>query len=133
MIKLSIIIPIYNGEEFIKRALDSIPVRDDIEVICIDDCSTDHTLEILNNYKRLPLKIFHNEQNMGIGYTTNVGINNSTGLYFTGMDIDDYYITEIFENCLDTIQLEADIYNFDYLENNGTIRPFSNISGLPGK
>ena len=133
MIKLSIIIPIYNGEEFIKRALDSIPVRDDIEVICIDDCSTDSTLEILKNYTRLPLKVFHNVQNMGIGFTTNVGINNATGEYFTGMDIDDYYITEIFEYCLDNLQLGADIYNFCYLENAGNVRPYSNISGLPGK
>lgn len=131
--KLSIIIPIYNGEQFIGQALDSIPARDDIEVICIDDCSTDRTLEILNNYKRLPLKVFHNEANMGIGYTTNVGINNATGEYITGMDIDDYFITELFENCLDNIILTADIYNFDYLENDGSVRPYTNISGLPGK
>ena len=133
MIKLSIIMPVYNGKDFLIKALDSIPVRDDIEVICIDDCSTDNSLEILKNYTRLNLRIFHNDQNMGIGYTTNVGINNATGEYFTGMDQDDYFITDIFEHCLDNLNLIADIYDFDCLENAGNVRPSSNISALWGK
>lgn len=130
--KLSIIIPIYNGEQFIKRALDSIPVREDLEVICIDDCSTDNSLEILKNYTRLPIKLFHNLENMGIGYSTNVGIENATGDYITGMDIDDWFLTDNFEACLE-MNLTADIYHFCYLENNGDIRVPVNISGLPGK
>lgn len=132
--KLSIIVPIYNAEEFIERGLDSIPVRDDLEVICIDDCSTDSSPEILKNYTRLPLKILTNDPNMGIGYSTRVGIKAATGEYITGLDIDDYYITEILNRCLDTINLgEYDIYNFSYLENDGRVRRYDNIAGLPGK
>ena len=133
MIKLSIIIPIYNGEKFILRALDSIPKRDDIEVICVDDGSTDNTFEILKNYTRIPIKIFHLNKNMGIGYATNTGIEASTGEYITGLDIDDYYITEIFNNCLDNIILEDDIYNFSYLQNSGEVWWAKDIWGLPGK
>lgn len=134
MIKLSIIVPIYNGAQFIKQGLDSIPVRDDIEVICIDDCSTDATPEILKNYTRLPLRILTNDPNMGIGYSTAAGMRAARGEYITGLDIDDCYITEEFERCLDTFNLgEYDIYNFSYIENAGNIRPGTNISGLPGK
>ena len=124
MIKLSIIVPIYNGAEFIVRALDSIPKRDDIEVLCIDDGSTDDTFQILSSYDRLPIKIFHNQKNMGIGYSSNIGLTNATGEYITGLDIDDYFLTDIFNECLNEIELGAiDIYNFKYLENNGDIRP----------
>ena len=133
MIKLSIIVPIYNGAEFIVRALDSIPKRDDIEVLCIDDGSTDDTFQILSSYNRLPIKIFHNQKNMGIGYSSNIGLTNATGEYITGLDIDDYFLTDIFNECLNEIELGAiDIYNFKYLENNGDIRPWEKIRGLPG-
>ena len=135
MIRLSIIIPIFNGAEFINQALDSIPIRDDLEVLCINDGSTDNSWEILNNYKRLPnFRLFNNEKNEGIGYSTNVGLDNATGEYITGMDIDDCYITDKFNNCLDTLKLgEIDIYYFDYIENDNKIRKYNKIRGLPGK
>ena len=46
MYKLTVVVPAYNAEDFILRALESIPKREDIELIIIDDCSTDKTLEI---------------------------------------------------------------------------------------
>lgn len=133
MIKLSIIVPIYNGEEFIQQALDSIPVREDIEVICINDGSTDNTLNLLKNYKRLPIIIYTYDKNMGIGFATNIGIKASKGEYITGLDIDDCFITDKFNDCLNLINLKADIYSFPYLRKDGRMWPVRATVGLPSK
>lgn len=104
MIKVSIIIPVYNQEELIVRALDSIPDRDDIEVIVIDDCSTDGTLNIVKNYHRIKnLNIFHNDKNMGVGYSRNIGLDNAVGEYIYGIDSDDYVDIEKFNFVLDML------------------------------
>ena len=79
---LTIIMPIYNQPILVIRALDSIPVRDDIEVICIDDCSTDNTFEVLQEYVKhssLDITLLRNEHNSGIGFTTNRGIDLAQG------------------------------------------------------
>ena len=112
-IKLTIIIPVYNRAIRIIKCLDSIPVRDDIEVIVIDDCSTDNTLEVLNQYTRLPLKIFQNEVNSGPGIARNKGLDNATGEYVTFLDSDDWLVTENISYLLDNYNNEYDIIWFD--------------------
>ena len=92
-IKLTIIIPVYNRPEKVVRTLDSIPVRDDIEVIVIDDCSTDNTLEVLKNYDRLPLIILQTLENSGPGIARNAGLDVATGEFVTFLDSDDLLVT----------------------------------------
>ena len=116
MIKLSIIIPMYNAEEFIIRALDSIPNRDDIEVICIDDCSTDNTYNLVKEYKRLNIRLFKNDINRGVGYTTNVGYDNSNGEWIIGIDNDDYLLTDQYNNFINSLDNYED-YDMVYLNN----------------
>ena len=74
---VSIIIAVYNQEELVIRALESIPVRNDIEVLVVNDASTDNTLQNVLDYKEehpeLDIKVFSNEENMGLGYSKNVG------------------------------------------------------------
>ena len=62
-IKLTVIIPVYNRPERVVKALDSIPARNDIETIVVDECSTDNTLEVLKAYNRIPITILQNEVN----------------------------------------------------------------------
>lgn len=126
MINVSIIIPMYNAEEFIIRALDSIPVREDIEVLCIDDCSTDNTYKIVNKYKDthdLNIKLFKNETNLKTGLTTNVGYDNASGKWITGLDNDDYLLTDAYNDVINRLD-SLDEYDLVFISNevnNGSI------------
>lgn len=93
---LTVIMPIYNQEELFRIGLDSIPKRDDIEIIVIDDCSTDNSLENVRKYKEETGKnitILHNERNRGIGYSVNRGLDLAKGEYIVQLDSDgDYFV-----------------------------------------
>lgn len=97
MYKLSIIMPVYNQEQLVIRALDSIPKNNLIEVIIIDDCSTDKTNELITNWKNkqhISVTILKNEANMGVGYTVNRGLDVAKGEYIVRLDSDDYFLTQ---------------------------------------
>lgn len=103
---LSIIMPIYNQPILVVKALNSIPVRDDIEVICIDDCSTDTTYNVLEEYVKnsnLDIILLRNEVNSGIGFTTNRGIDLAKGKWITDLDDDDYLLTENYNKLIDML------------------------------
>ena len=90
---VSIIIPVYNVENYLNRCLDSVVNQtfEDIEIICIDDGSTDNSLEILKNYAKLDsrIKIF-SQKNLGPGFTRNFGLNQALGEYVLFVDADDW-------------------------------------------
>ena len=96
-IKLTVIIPVYNRPERVVKALDSIPARDDLEVIVVDDCSTDNTMEVLKSYDRIPITILKNEVNSGPGIARNKGLDAARGEYITFLDSDDWLVTENIE------------------------------------
>lgn len=112
-IKLSIIIPVYNRATRITKALDSIPIRDDIEVIVIDDCSTDNTMEVLKSYTRLPLIILQNDVNSGPGIARNKGLDVAQGEYVTFLDSDDWLVPENISALLDNYNNDYDIIWFN--------------------
>ena len=94
--KLSIIMPCYNVENTIERAIDSIYMQEvnfNFEVIIINDCSTDSTLNILRKYsdRYKNIKIIENDKNMGNALSFKKGIAESSGKYFTVLDGDDFY------------------------------------------
>ena len=66
--KVSIIVPVYNLPDLTKRALDSIPYDEDLEVIVVDDCSGKETKELLETYKDR-IRLFTNKTNKGNGYS----------------------------------------------------------------
>ena len=83
---VTVIIPVYNQEELVIKALESIPERKDIEIIVIDDGSTDCTWKNLLKYREkhedmLNLVLLYNEENRGVGYTVNKGYDNAKGEY----------------------------------------------------
>lgn len=119
---ISIIIGVYNQEELIKRCLESIPLRDDIEVIIVDDKSTDFTLWTIEEFMRhssLNVKVLLHEKNEGCSVTYNDGLRLATGDYVYQMDSDDYLYTEEFNKVLD--QLDEDVVYLCARENDGTI------------
>ncbi|MDO4967209.1 MAG: glycosyltransferase family A protein [Candidatus Saccharibacteria bacterium] len=101
--KVSIIIPIYNKEKYLERCIKSVLAQShsDLEIILVDDGSTDNSLEICKKYKKdKRTKIFHQE-NKGVSSARNVGLKNMTGERVIFIDADDYiekgYIKKISE------------------------------------
>jgi len=94
MPKVSIIIPVYNVEKYLKRCLDSVinQTLKDIEIICVNDASTDGSLAILNEYasKDKRIKLISLYENKGAGYARNIGIDHAIGDYIGFVDSDDY-------------------------------------------
>lgn len=123
--KVSIIIPVYNQEELVLRTLDSIPCMGEIEIIVIDDCSTDKTLENLEEYAKLNstrnIKVLHNEKNQGVGYTVNRGYDEATGEYMVLIGSDDYFYTETFRDVMQNELDGTDLVYFDLRLNDGYV------------
>ena len=121
MINVSIIVPVYNQEVLVKKCLNSIPIRDDIEVVIVDDGSTDSSVKSIEefiNSTPLKTKFIKHEINKGGGASANTGIDNSEGEFIYQLDSDDYLLPG-FNDILN--DLTADI-NFINLEaNDGTI------------
>ena len=93
--KVSVIVPVYNTEKYLRRCLDSLfnQTIEDIEIIVINDCSPDNSKEILKEYEKKykdKIKVFHNKTNKGIGYNRNYGIKKATGEYIGFVDSDDW-------------------------------------------
>jgi glycosyltransferase involved in cell wall biosynthesis len=90
---ISVVIPCYNGEKYIARAirsvLDQCYDNDLYEVIVVNDGSNDNTSKILDYYSDR-VKIITNEKNFGLAYSRNEGIRNSKGRYILCVDADDY-------------------------------------------
>lgn len=105
---LSIIIPVYNAEKFIKRCIDSIITQskglNDLELVIINDGSTDGSAQILKSFKKEYDFISLIEQsNSGEGHTRNVGLENANGKYIWFIDADDYIEGEVLPNIYNTL------------------------------
>ena len=93
MVEISIVIPVYNVEKYLMECLDSAVNQTfkDIEIICINDGSTDRSLDILKEYQESDDRIIiFNQENQGPGAARNLGINKSKGKYVYFLDSDDY-------------------------------------------
>lgn len=115
---VSFIIPIYNSERYIRTLLDKLnkQVKDNIEIILIDDGSKDLSANICVNYKESNEKFkFFSQENRGASSARNNGINNARGEYIVFLDSDDFiadnYVQTICDLCKDS---DADIIQFDY-------------------
>lgn len=119
MPKVSIIIPVYNVEKYLRQGLDSVvnQTLSDIEIICIDDCSTDGSYEILKEYaaKDNRFVILKQDKNQGQGIARNRGIDIAKGEYIMFLDPDDWYEINTCELCYNQItKNQNDIVLFGY-------------------
>ncbi|WP_320916101.1 glycosyltransferase family A protein [Enterocloster bolteae] len=102
-IKVSVIIPVYNDEVYLPDCLESVfnQTLKEIQVICINDGSTDHTSEILEKFSHKHQNmVIVNQNNMGAGKARNVGMAVASGEFIAFMDGDDYYPTDDVLECL---------------------------------
>lgn len=119
MIKISIIVPVYNTEIYIERCLESIICQNfkDIEIIIINDASTDNSLEKIKKFllKDKRIKLINKEKNEGLSSARNSGIKISKGEYILHIDSDDWieqnYLQTMYESA---IREEADIVISDF-------------------
>ena len=127
--KLSVVIPVWNQEELVLRALDHIPRRNDLEVLIRDDGSTDNTYENIVKYQtahpELNIKIFKNGENRGVYYTLNRLLEDVSGEYFHVHNSDDYVNTKEYNRLIDRLDGSMDVLGFNLQINDGTVWPLN--------
>ncbi|WP_418500042.1 glycosyltransferase, partial [Flagellimonas sp.] len=131
--KISIIVPLYNNSETIRECLDSIlnQTLKDIEVICIDDCSEDNSVEIINEYKEIhpnTIRLIKHKRNSSASQSRKDGVLSSTGKYIMFVDADDFIDPATCEIAYNGIcEKKTDIVHFGtVIENCGNL-PTSRI------
>ena len=106
MIKVSVIIPVYNVEKYLEKCLDSIinQTLKEIEIICIDDCSKDKSYLILKEYQKKDdrIVVFKNETNQGVSVSRNIGLKAAKGEYIGFIDSDDFIDKNYYEQLYNT-------------------------------
>ncbi len=100
--EVSIIVPVYNVEKFIRRCIESILSQTfrDFELILINDSSTDNSQQIIDEFSKKDKRIrsLRNDKNLGLGMTRNRGINEANGNYLMFIDSDDYVAKDYVES-----------------------------------
>ena len=114
MKKVSIVVPIYNVEEYVAQCIESLIGQSfsNIEILCIDDCSPDRSIDIAMSYASHDnrMKIIRHDHNLGLGGARNTGVRHSTGDYLCFVDSDDYVDSRFVELLYKAIdQQRADI------------------------
>ena len=114
----SVIVPVYNVELYLSDCLESILAQtySNYEVICVEDCSEDDSLKILQKYKKIDnrIRILQNKENRGLSFSRNQGIINATGDYVVFVDSDDMLKQNTLQTLYNTIISDkVDIVYFD--------------------
>ena len=139
--KISIIIPIYNIEKHLEKTLNSLINQtigiENLEIIMVNDCSTDSTAEIIKKYTS-KYKNFIDitlTENSGLpGLPRNIGLERSNSDFVMFMDHDDYYSSDAFEILFKKItddKVDIVFCNFNYVYDDGTIQKISKYKNLP--
>lgn len=131
MPKVSIIIPNFNNEKYIEEAIKSVQNQSlkDIEIIIIDDCSTDDSLNIIQNIAKSDsrIKIIQNQKNLGAGPSRNAGLNIATGEFIKFLDSDDTMDLDVLETMYNIAQeTKKDIVcgYMQHVNSDGNIRKY---------
>ena len=118
-LKISVIIPVYNGEKFLRRAIDSVvnqTYTGEYEILLLDDGSTDGTATICKEYaKKYPFVHYHYQFNMGISKTRERAVELARGDYLCWVDADDYVSPDLLKVTLEKLEpIGADICVFSW-------------------
>ena len=109
---VSVFIPLYNCEAFIEETLESLRVQTykNLEIVVVNDGSTDHSVELVENFPDKRIKLYHNPCNKGIPYTRNRGLEYATGEYFAFLDSDDIAAPDRIEKSVAFLEAHPDIH-----------------------
>ena len=110
---VSVVLPVYNGAEHVQKAIDSVLAQTyaNFELIAVDDCSTDNTLEILkaNAQRDSRIKVLSNETNLKLPRTLNVGFDAASGKYLTWTSDDNKYKPNALEAMVGALEADASV------------------------
>ena len=118
MLSISVIIPIYNVEQFVQRCLESvmtqIVLNVEIECVIVDDCGHDHSMDIVrqtvaNYHGPINFKLISHKQNRGLSAARNTGLYHATGDFIFFVDSDDYLMPNSFQYFLDHLKCYPDV------------------------
>ena len=119
MIKISIIVPVYNVEKYLARCLDSLvnQTLKEIEIICVNDGSTDNSLSILTQYRMNDSRIvIVDKENTGVSDSRNIGLMHAKGMFIAFVDSDDWIELSATESLYrEAIENECDIVMCSYI------------------
>lgn len=108
---LSIVIPVYNVERYLEKAVKSVQNQSvkDIEIILVDDCSPDHSAEICDRLARDDerIRVIHHDVNMGLSEARNSGLEVASGEYIWFMDSDDFVDDGLFQQAKESLKKNA--------------------------
>lgn len=125
---ISVVIPVYNVEDYIKECLESIKNQTigahNIELIVVDDCSPDKSIDIAKQYLNdfYDLKIIHHQKNLGQGEARNTGLQHITGSYISFIDPDDKISSNVYEHalkCFNEYNCDIVLYEYEYFSRSG--------------
>ena len=126
---ISVVIPVYNKEKYIDKCIDSVInqtiKKEDIEIICVNDGSTDGSIDIINKYIAKNNIVLINKENGGVSSARNCGIMNASGKYILFLDADDSIsnnTTLDIVKYFDSVYNDVDIVTYNIYYNNGKIR-----------
>ena len=120
--KISVLIPCYNAEKFIQRSIDSVLSQSysELELVIVDDGSTDSTAKIINSYQDSRIKIISLESNLGIVKALNIGLDACRGTYIARMDADDICLEDrlatqsyYLDNNAEVVAVGSSVINFN--------------------
>ena len=126
--KISVIVTSYNYSNFIEQTINSILAQTytDFELIIVDDCSTDNSVEIIKNFKDDRIKLIENEQNLGLAKSIAKALKIATGKWIAFCESDDF----LEKDCLEKrIQIAEKYPNLGVIFND--IEPFSTTNKIP--
>lgn len=108
---ISVIVPMYNAATFLKETVENIltQTHKDFELLLIDDCSTDNTLEVANTFSDSRIRVIKNEKNRGAGATRNKGIESAQSTYLAFCDADDIMMPNRLEQQLNFMEQHPEI------------------------
>ncbi|MBO5627705.1 MAG: glycosyltransferase family 2 protein [Aeriscardovia sp.] len=142
MCKVSVLVAVYNAEKYLSDCLDSMlnQTLRDIQVICVDDCSTDSSLSILQKYSDTDgrIEVVSLEKNQGLAHARNVALQRAKGEYICMLDADDWYSEDAFEKAVEILDedTETDCVLFRLMLAYKTkpneefkLKPFNKMSG----
>ena len=107
-VKVSVIIPVYNGARYIKKAIDSVLAQDvELDIFVIDDCSTDDLDSVMAGYESdARINFIKNEQNLGVAVSRNKGVSLSDAEYIAFLDADDWWEEGKLSDQLEAMEIE---------------------------
>ena len=140
MPKISILVAVYNSAAYLPQCLDSLlgQTLHDIEVLCVDDASTDNSLAILRDYaeRDTRVKVFALKENKGQAHARNIGLSHATGEYIGFVDSDDWLgpnaleaVCKTFTDDVDSVLFQVVLHYADGSEKTYPMPPFEALSG----